>query len=372
MSTNARELAELATAYAGGNYGMRNKIINGAMQIDQRNAGASVAISTANICTLDRWCAVVQGSGTGRFSVQRSTVAPAGFTNSTLITVTTADASPSSGFGYHFYQPIEGFNVADFALGSASAIQFTISFWVRSSVTGTFPFILSNEDITRNFGGTYTISSANTWEQKFVTVAGDITGTWNTSNSTGIRLHLGLGGGSARTASTGWQAGDSTFKTNVTGATQLIATNGATFYITGVQLEAGSVATPFERRPFGTELALCQRYYKNMQIAGLNSGVGVFRGSSSAGATELAVNITGVPMRANPTVTTVSGGTSITVSNLAGSSSSFSITYTTAGVNSIVIGQVIRIRGGSGLNDNAPYVGWNPNADIVVGLNAEL
>jgi hypothetical protein len=242
-------------------YGFRNRFINGDMRIDQRNAGASVAIAGTDIYTVDRWKASVQGSGTGRFSVQGSTVAPAGFTNSTLITVTTADAAPSASFGYQFLQSVEGFNTADFGFGSSDATAVTVSFWVRSSVTGTLPVLITNGGLTRSYGATYTVNSANTWEYKTITIPGDVSGAWETNNGVGLHLQFGLGGGSARTAATGWQTTDTTFRTTVTGSTQLIATSGATFYITGVQLEKGTVATPFERRPFGTELALCQRYY---------------------------------------------------------------------------------------------------------------
>jgi hypothetical protein len=238
----------------------KNRIINGAMQIDQRNAGASVTINTSSrTYTLDRFL----GQGTtssGVFTVQRSTTAPAGFTNSLLATVTTIDSSLAAGDIYTLAQDIEGFNCADLGFGTASASTVTLSFWVRSSVTGTFGGSLGNNAFNRAYPFTYTISSANTWEQKTITIAGDTTGTWATDNSIGLRIYLSLGTGSTYAGTAGAWTGSGLI--TATGATNLMATNGATFYITGVQLEKGSTATSFDYRPYGTELALCQRYYQ--------------------------------------------------------------------------------------------------------------
>jgi hypothetical protein len=261
MTTNARELAELATAYAGGNYGMRNKIINGAMQIDQRNAGASVTPSTLfNTYTLDRWNA--EYSVGSKFSVQQTTTAPAGFANSLKITSTDATSLGSLDY-YVLDQFIEGYNIADLAWGTASAKSITLSFQVYSSLTGTFGGSITNSAANRSYPFTYTISSANTWTSISVTIAGDTSGTWLTTTGIGMRVHFGLGVGTTYSGTAGAWAGSYYF--SATGATSVVGTNGATFYITGVQLEAGSVATPFERRPFGTELALCQRYFEDMK-----------------------------------------------------------------------------------------------------------
>jgi hypothetical protein len=285
--------------------GFRNRIINGDFRIDQRNAGASVAITGADTFQLDRWTAAIQSSGTGRFSVQQSTTVPTGFRNSLAITVTTADASPSASFAYHVNQPIEGFNTSDLGFGTASASTVTLSFWVRSSVTGTLPITVANAASTRVYGATYVVNAANTWEQKSITIAGDTSGTWLTDNSLGIRVLFGLGGGTSRTVSAGWQTVGGTFQTNVTGCTSIIGTNGATFYITGVQLEAGSVATPFERRPYGTELALCQRYYYKMLATNADT---VFGNSYNASTTEArGLIIFPTTMRAAPTALEQSG-----------------------------------------------------------------
>ena len=234
----------------------RNRIINGAMVIDQRNAGASVSVSTAEIYTLDRWAArLMSGSG---HTVQRSTTAPVGFANSLLVTVGTG-ASPAAGDRNVIPQKIEGFNVADLAFGTASASSITISFAVRSSVTGTFGGAIANSATNRSYPFTYTINAANTFETKTVTIPGDTTGTWLTDSGIGMYLWLDIGSGTTYQGAAGsWAAAD---YRAASGTTKLIITSGATFYITGVQLEAGTTATPFEQRLYGTELALCQRYY---------------------------------------------------------------------------------------------------------------
>jgi len=243
--------------------GFRNRIINGDMRIDQRNAGASVTPTTTNTYTLDRWSAgLTQAS---KFSVQRSTAAPTGFANSLLVTSLSAHAVVTSD-AFFLTQNIEGFNVADLGWGTASAQTGTLSFWVRSSLTGTFGGALSNSAVDRSYPFTYTVNAANTWEQKTVTIIGDSTGTWLTDNGIGVRVRFSLGAGSTASSAfpNAWNTGAFT---TTTGAVSVVGTSGATFYITGVQLEAGSVATPFERRPYGTELMLCQRYYQSAASA---------------------------------------------------------------------------------------------------------
>jgi len=242
----------------------KNRIINPAMQIDQRNAGASVTPTSTVALTygLDRWGTF--GAQASKFSVQQNAGAatpPAGFTNYLGIT-SLAATSLSSTDSYIVQQEIEGFNTADLAWGTANAQTVTLSFWVRSSLTGTFGGALRNSDNTRSYPYSYTITAANTWEQKSVTIAGDTTGTWLTNNGRGIRLAFSLGAGSTISGTAGsWAAGNFI---SATGATSVVGTNGATFYITGVQLEKGSNATSFDYRPYGTELALCQRYFSSV------------------------------------------------------------------------------------------------------------
>jgi hypothetical protein len=273
--------------------GFRNRLINSDMRIDQRNAGASVA--NVNGYSIDRWASY---NSANSFSAQRSSTAPAGFSNSLLFTTTTS-ATPSAS-DYRFVgQFIEGFNVADLGWGTASAQTVTVSFLVRSSLTGSFSGALKNSAEDRSYPFSFTINAANTFEYKTVTIPGDTAGTWLTDNGIGLRIYFNLGSGSSRlgTANT-WAA--SNFD-GVTGTTALVATSGATFYITGVQLEAGSVATPFERRPYGTELALCQRYYQKLS--------GQFTEYGISGKNTATFWTFPVVMRATPTV--VLGGGSI-------------------------------------------------------------
>ena len=235
--------------------GMVNRIINGDMRIDQRNAGASVTNTTGFIYSVDRFG--FQGSIATKFTVQQSTTAPAGFTNSLLCT-SSAATTPGASDYFYIAQKVEGLNLADLGWGAVGAATVTLSFWVRSSLTGTFGGALLNGARNRSYPFTYSISSANTWEQKTVTIAGDTTGTWLTSSSTGIDVDFGLGAGANfKGAADTW---GTTNAVSATGAIDVVGTSGATFYITGVQLEAGSVATPFEHRQYGQELALCQRY----------------------------------------------------------------------------------------------------------------
>ena len=245
----------------------KNRIINGNMSIDQRNAGASVTnVGSASTYTLDRW--FYFASQASKFTVQQDAGAvtpPVGFNDYLGITSSSAYTVGSSEI-FLLAQHIEGYNVADLGWGTANAKTVTLSFWVRSSLTGTFGGSLRNDASNRSYPFTYTISVANTWEQKSITVAGDTSGTWLTTNGTGIRLAFGLGMGSTFSGTAGaWAAGNFI---SATGATSVVGTNGATFYITGVQLEVGSTATSFDYRPYGTELALCQRYYFTQDSGG--------------------------------------------------------------------------------------------------------
>jgi hypothetical protein len=260
--------------------GFRNRIINGDMRIGQRNAGASVTINNTASYTLDRWYErCVGGAGSAVITVQRSSTAPTGFTNSKLLTVTTSK-SPAVSEQFWGYQAIEGFNLADFGLGSASASTFKLSFWVRSSVTGTYSVAFQNSAQSRSYVATYTVNVANTFEYKTVTVTGDTTGTWLTDNGVGMYVFFDTGSGSNFNTTAGaWTAG-TYYRTS--GSVSLISNSGATFYITGVQLEVGSVATPFERRDYGRELILCQRYYyKTATISAGVISVGVFASTTT-------------------------------------------------------------------------------------------
>jgi hypothetical protein len=262
----------IGTSITGSNLGagnasiMKNRIINGAMVIDQRNAGSSVT-ATGNIYTLDRWRAY--GNVDAKYTIQQnagSVTPPVGF--SKYLGVTSSSAySVGSGDYFFLTQRIEGFNIADFNFGSANAKTITLSFWVYSSLTGTFGGSLANGAQDRSYPFTYTISSANTWTQISITISGCTTGTWSVSNTSGLELNIGLGVGStlSGTANGTWQSAD---YRSATGAVSVVGTSGATFYITGVQLEVGSSATGYEYRQYTNELSLCQRYYEVLYPTG--------------------------------------------------------------------------------------------------------
>ena len=279
----------------------RNRIINGDMRIDQRNTGASTSVSAgATFYGVDRFAGFFGASATGCTTQQAST-APAGFINSFKFAVGTG-ASSSSGQTAWIGQRIEGLNVADLGWGTANAKTVTLSFYVYASATGTYCVFLTNSAGDRSYVATYTISSANTWEQKTITIAGDTSGTWLTTNGIGVSVRWDLGSGSSyNTATTSaWQAGD---YRNTSSQVNVIGTSSATFYITGVQLEEGSVATPFEHRQYGQELALCQRYYYVLSAA---SNQNTFFSSTSGYTSTQALCV--IPfsntMRTNPSLVT--------------------------------------------------------------------
>jgi hypothetical protein len=268
--------------------GMKNRIINGNMVISQRNNSTSVT-PAASAYTLDRWEAGM--SAASKFSVQRSTTAPAGFTNSLLATSTSAYTATTSQT-FNLTQFIEGFNVADMGFGTASAQTFTLSFQVRSSLTGTFGGAFQNSDRTRSYPFTFTISAANTFETKTVTVAGDTSGTWLTDSGRGLNVIFSLGAGATLSGTSGAWATATYY--SATGATSVVGTSGATFYITGVQLERGSNATSFEFIDYGRQLAQCQRYYQLAEgFNGIAAGSGTVMYCTMQFKTE---------MRANPSV----------------------------------------------------------------------
>ena len=284
-------------------FAMRNKIINGAMEIYQRATGTVTLTSSAQY-TLDRWASTENTDGT--MTVRQTTNAPSGFINAMYFETGTADSSLAATQYAATNQIIEGFNIADLAWGTASAKTVTLSFWVRSSLTGTFGGSIRNGSLNRSYPFTYTISAANTYEYKTVTIPGDTTGTWATDNTSGLVVTFGLGVGSAfsGTANT-WQAGNFLAPT---GAVSVIGTASANFYLTGVQLEVGSTATPFERRQYGQELALCQRYYfktysQTVAPGSVNDNGRITVDTNGRLGTANRYTITYPYMRASPTIT---------------------------------------------------------------------
>jgi hypothetical protein len=255
-------------AAAASPFGLKNRIINGDMVISQR-FGTSSVTPTDGQYTVDRFFAgLTQAS---KFSVQQVTDAPTGFVNSLRATSLSAYSVGTSDT-FLISQIIEGLNVADLGWGTASAQTVTLSFWVKSSLTGTFGGVLKNSAANRSYPFSYTISVANTWEKETITIPGDTSGTWLTTNGIGIYVIFGLGGGSTFSGTAGsWTAGN---LSQVTGGTSVVGTNAATWQLTGVQLERNTTATPFEWLPYGTELALCQRYFQICAFSGVAYNTG--------------------------------------------------------------------------------------------------
>jgi hypothetical protein len=285
---------------AGNASSFKNRIINGNMTIDQRNGGASLSITTSTLYTLDRWQALSVPNSI--FTVQQnagSVTPPAGFTNYLGVT-STASTSIGATDRTAMRQIIEGFNVADLGWGTANAKTVTLSFWVRSSLTGTFGGALINNTGARSYPFSYAISSANTWTQISVTVAGDTTGTWETGSSGGINVTFGLGVGTTYSGTAGAWAGSLLY--SATGAVSVVGTSGATFYITGVQFEVGTVATSFDFRSYGTELQLCQRYFQSFSYTG---GTMIATGSTFGASTGALPFNFYFPMRTTPSTITL-------------------------------------------------------------------
>jgi hypothetical protein len=258
LAADGSATASLSSVNGGPIAGTRNRIINGDMRIDQRNAGASVSVNNLAAYSVDRW--TVEDGSDAILSAQQTTDVPTGqgFTNSLRVTVTTADASIGASQFDGITQIIEGFNCSDLGWGGAGATSVTASFWVKASVAGQYSCTVYNNGGSRSNPQSFTINSANTWEKKTITFEGDTAGTWLATNGRGIVFNVYLAMGSSFLGSAGWN-GSSIF--GVTGQANAVSTVNNTFYLTGVQLEPGTVATPFERRSYGAELALCQRYY---------------------------------------------------------------------------------------------------------------
>jgi hypothetical protein len=298
--SNARELAELSGSYGtGGFVGMKNRIINGAMRVQQRG---TAAVTVPASFPVDRFFIAQNSSSTWSAQVQSDGPTGSGFVNSVKFTQTTGQ-TVSAGNVTEFIQRIEGNNVTDLAWGTASAQPITLAFWVKSSLTGTFGVSFINSAYNRSYVASYTINSANTWEYKTISIAGDQSGTWLTDTGIGLNVGWDLGVGTTFSTSAGsWSAGD---YEGLTGGVKLAATTGATWSITGVQLEKGSTATSFDYRPYGTELALCQRYLPayNSDSAG-NQSVALGMCLSSTGG--YFVYAFQVPARVAPTGISVS------------------------------------------------------------------
>jgi len=269
----------------------RNMIINGAMAVAQRGTSGT---STADIYTVDRF-ALGHGSPVNAMTFEQSTDTPDNFKNSLKITAGTGASASTTGYAI-LRQAIEGQNMAHLGFGTSAAKAIILSFHVKSSLTGTFGISIRNQAGNRAYAGTYVINSANTWEYKTVAIPGDTSGTWPTDTGIGFNIFWDLGAGSNYDIAAGsWTSGSNMF--GVESTVKLTETTNATFFITGVQLEVGEQATPFEHRSFADEMIRCQRYYQEVA-----SGSCYFAGNG-LGTTNIIVGIPlATSMRATPSV----------------------------------------------------------------------
>ena len=334
------------------------------MAIDQRNAGASVANDvTGTQYSLDRWN--IYGSFASKFTVQQnagSITPPVGFKNY-LGATSSAATSVGATDTYIIIQKPEGLNCADLGWGTANAQTVTLSFRVYSSLTGTFGGSITNSAENRSYPFSYSIPVANTWTTISITIAGDTSGTWLTTNGTGMKVVFSLGTGTTFSGTSGAWAG--TIYYSATGATSVVGTNGATFYITGVQLEKGSTATSFDYRPYGTELALCQRYCIKY---GGNSLFETFGSGLSYGTTGAWVSINlPVEMRAIPSVDTA---TLVSVVN--GAAGNLSVTGVAIGYSGTKnLGLIVSVASGLTLGQATLFTAFNSTSAKLV-FSAEL
>ena len=347
--TKARDLSQTPNA----SLGFKNRIINGAMTIFQRGTAATADSQYS----VDRWRFVKTNDATE--STSQNTDAPAGFINSLRNTVSTGDATIGAGQYSGFEQSIEGLNVADLAWGTANASPVTLSFWVRSSVTGQYTGSLRNNDSSRKCPFNYTINAANTWEYKTVSVIGDTTGTWLTNNGIGITVALYSAlGSNFLSGSAGVWGGGFGCGTPVNG----IASNGNIFAISGVQLEKGTVATSFDYLPYTTKLQLCQRYYQQFnQISGGATS------QASGPAQGYQTCTMPVQMRAAPTISYPVSGTTIL--------SGFSFEWRNGAANhTLSAGNNLSIASQNSTVDTLTFVmqstniGWSTNLPLIMIL----
>ena len=337
-------------------YSYKNRIINGAMTINQRNATAT----TNGGFPVDRF-SIGNNSG-ATYTGTQDTNAPAGFANSLKITIT-GTATPTGSNQFALYQGLEGYNTYDLLFGTANAKTVTLSFWVNCSLTGTFGGALQNYAQSRSYPFSYTITSANTWQQVVVTIPGDTGGTWvGASNAGSMELCFGLSVGPTYSGPAGAWAG-TTYLT-VTGATNFTGTSGATFYLTGVQLEVGSSATAFDYRDYRNELALCQRYYE--LIPGLAGGYIIFVGQAISGSDVQSGGIFKVSKRAAPSISAYGTINANGYNN--GGAGAVTITSSSAGTET----WAIRWTGASGLTAGYASGIYPGNASSGIAFSSEL
>ena len=276
----------------------RNVIINGAMQVAQRGTSSTGIVNVFGYFTADRFVVANSNFGAWTQTVENDAPTGSGLRKSLKMLCTTADASPAAADNGYIAQLIEGQNLQQFAKGTASAKSFALSFWVKSNVTGTYIASLYDGDNTRSVSASYTISASATWEKKTIIFPADTTGAFDNDNAASLEVQLGLGFGSnftSGTLQTSW--GANVTANGFVGQTNVASAINNYWQVTGVQLEAGAVATPFEFEDIGTTLAKCQRYFCSIPVASVDS-------YALAGAPAVSRVFYPVQMRALPTLTT--------------------------------------------------------------------
>jgi len=330
----------------------RNRIINGAMAIDQRSTGAlkTFSVNTGGY-TVDRFVVAKTNGWTNGYTAQQVTDAPAGFISSLKLTQGgTADSLASNTYSY-IGQFLEGYNMADLGWGTANAKSGTLSFWAKSSIVGNFSFSAYNGG-AQSYVTTYSIPVANTWTYITITIPGPTSGSFDTTNGSSLLLIWGLGINFYTVpAGNSWQSGNNL---GATGAAVLWTTSNATFQLTGVQFEKGTVATPFEYRPIGTELQLCQRYCRTV-MNGETAGFGFCNGSANFYMFDY-----GTPMRSTP---------SLSYSGALNPTNYSSNISTVTGVNAITTtanGGGVRTAFALNSSPSAQACGLNPNNNLIL------
>ena len=262
--SNQSELAQFAGVFSGSALSNRNLLINSGMQVAQRGTSST----SEGYQTVDRFRFTSSDMDQRAFTQSQDTTGPSGFTNSYKITVTTPETTTEAEEQLFMFQAIEAQNLQQLGYGTSDAKQLTLSFWVKSSVTGAYCVAFYENDGNRLITSTYSISSANTWEYKTITIDGDTSGTINNDNGAGLELYFFLSVGPDRktTDSTSWGTWTAA-KFGYGQVADVAATSSATWQITGIQLEVGDVATPFEYEDYGTTLQKCQRYYQKIVAA---------------------------------------------------------------------------------------------------------
>ena len=367
MALNQVGLERLNTATTDKIGENKNKIINGGMQIFQRSASIADVGNSNGYFAADRYR--FSQSGAARFTISQSTDTPNGFGSSMKVDVTTANASPSAGQYVFFQHRIEGQNVQDFAKGSSDAKQYALSFHVKSPKTGVHCMELEDVQNSRSCSGSYTVNSANTWEKKTIIFPADTTGAITNDNANRFQLYVWLMAGttySSGTLATTWA---STVQANrAAGQVNVIDNTSNDFFITGIQLEVGSVATDFEHRSYSDEFQKCLRYYEQMSSNGVS--VAYFATGYCESTTEVNYPILfKAYKRATPTVTSTAGstfrnhhtGTSVDLSNIVFNLATPMSCRAQATASSAVLG-----------DGNAAILAAHSSTEALIKIDAEL